>query len=230
VIHITEATPEEILGFLNDTERKHAPERLYLSGDLDLLKRGARVSIVGSRQPSGEGLARARKLARRLVERGIIVVSGLAEGIDTAAHESAIEHGGRTIAVLGTPLDRTYPRDNIALQDAIMRSHLAVSQFPAGTPVRKWNFPLRNRTMALISQASVIIEAGESSGTLSQGWEALRLGRRLFLMASVAENPTLRWPREMMRYGAKILSEENLEEVLEELSLMERGREAELAF
>ena len=89
-----------------------------------------------------------------------MIVSGLAEGIDTAAHTAAISRGGRTIAVLGTPLDQVFPRQNAALQDQIMREHLAVSQFPAGHPVQRKNFPLRNR-WALISDATVIIEAGK---------------------------------------------------------------------
>jgi hypothetical protein len=122
--------------------------------DTGILGEGARVSIVGSRKASPEGLRRASKLAGLLAGRGIVIVSGLAEGIDTAAHTAAIHRGGRTIAVLGTPLDQVFPRQNAALQDQIMRDHLAVSQFPAGNPIQRKNFPLRNRTMALISDAT----------------------------------------------------------------------------
>lgn len=190
---------------MNSFEAKHAPEALYLRGDLDLLRSGPKVAIVGSRKASPDGLKRARKLARGLVEHGVTIVSGLAEGIDTAAHTAAIEAGGRTIAVIGTPLDRYYPRKNAALQDKIAAEHLLVSQFAPGVETARFHFPMRNRTMALISDASVIIEAGESSGTKSQGWEALRMGRPLFLVRSVVENPSLSWPKKMVDYGAGVL-------------------------
>ena len=118
---------------------------------------------------------------------------------------------------IGTPLDKVYPRENTELQQAMMRDHLVVSQFPAGHPVQRSNFPRRNRVMALIADASVIVEAGEKSGTLSQGWEALRLGRPLFLMRSVVEDPSLKWPGQMIEYGATVLRKpEELLEVLPE--------------
>lgn len=210
-------TPLDLLGPLNEVEQKNAPKVLYVAGDTSILDEGARVSIVGSRKASPEGLRRASKLAALLADRGIVVVSGLAEGIDTAAHTSAIKHRGRTIAVLGTPLDQVYPRQNAALQEEIMRDHLAVSQYPVGSPIQRKNFPLRNRTMALISDATVIIEAGETSGSLSQGWEALRLGRPLFLAKSVTEDPSLKWPAEMIYYGAKVLSDQTIEEFFDSL-------------
>jgi DNA processing protein len=210
-------SPQDLLGPLNEVEQKNAPKALYVSGDTGILEEGARVSIVGSRKASPEGLRRASKLAGLLAGRDIVIVSGLAEGIDTAAHTAAMKHGGRTIAVLGTPLDQVYPRDNAALQEKIMRDYLAVSQFPVGYPVQRKNFPLRNRTMALISDATVIIEAGNTSGSLSQGWEALRLGRPLFLAKSVTEDPSLTWPAEMIHYGADVLSDQILEEFFDAL-------------
>jgi DNA processing protein len=133
-------------------------------------------------------------------------VSGLARGIDTVAHSVAIEAGGRTLAVLGTPLDAVYPREDALLQRRIMAEHLAVSQFPPGELVRRTNCPRRNRTVALLSHATVIVEAGDGSGTLWQGWEALRLGRPLFIPRTVAELTDLRWPREMLKYGAEVLA------------------------
>ncbi len=206
-----------LLGTLNDLELTHSPERLFLRGDLSLLKQGARVAIVGSRQATAAGLERCERFARRLAERDIVIVSGLAAGIDTAAHRSAIACGGRTIAVLGTPLDDAYPKENADLQAQIALDHLLVSQFPPGSRVTPRNFPIRNRTMALLCDATVIIEASQSSGTRHQGWEALRLGRVLFLAREVVENRELTWPAEMMRYGAQILSEENVEQVAENL-------------
>ena len=210
-------SPQELLGPLNEVEQKNAPKTLYVAGDTGMLGEGARVAIVGSRKASPEGLRRASKITGLVAGRGIVIVSGLAEGIDTAAHTAAINRGGRTIVVLGTPLDQVFPRQNAALQDQIMREHLAVSQFPAGHPVQRKNFPLRNRTMALIPDATVIIEAGNTSGSLSQGWEALRLGRPLFLAKSVTEDPSLTWPAEMLHYGAVILSDQTIEEFFDSL-------------
>ena len=209
--------PEDVLGPLTDVEKKNAPNRLYLAGDVELLKRGPRVSIVGSRQASSEGLRRAAILARALVTHEMVVVSGLAEGIDTAAHLAAIEACGKTVAVIGTPLDQSYPKSNSELQACIARDYLVVSQFPLGYRTQPKSFPMRNRTMALLTDATVIVEAGEKSGTLHQGWEALRLGRQLFLMESVVLDPTLTWPAEMLRYGAQVLRRESLDEALTDL-------------
>lgn len=199
--------PGELLGGLNAVEELNAPTRLYLSGRRELLSNTLRVAVVGSRGASPDGIKRAAKLARLLSRHGAIVISGLAEGVDTAAHVAAMESGGSTIAVIGTPLDVVYPRSNAELQKRIAQNHLVVSEFPSGHPVTRSNFPRRNRTMALLCHASVIVEAGDSSGSLSQGFEALRLGRPLFLMRSVLKRPGLKWPAEMLKYGAIILEE-----------------------
>lgn len=208
-------TTEELLGRLNDVERKNAPRRLFIAGDRALLYAGPRVSVIGSRQASPAGLANARGLARDLVARGAVVVSGLAEGIDTVAHEGAIAAGGRTIAVLGTSLDEFFPARNRALQERIMREHLAVSQFAPGAPSQRGNFPMRNRTMALLSDATVVVEAGEKSGSRHAGWEALRLGRPLFLVEELLGESGPSWAREMEHYGANRLALENLELLFE---------------
>ena len=210
-------TPADILGELNEVETKYAPGELYLRGDRALLHKSPRVSVIGSRRATDGGLRRARALSGALARHGIIVVSGLAAGIDRAAHESAIDASGHTIAILGTPLDAFYPNENRELQERIGREHLLVSQFPSGHPTSPKDFPTRNRTMALLTDATVIVEAGEQSGTLCQGWEALRLGRLLFLLESLARNPALTWPSEMIRYGAQVLSRDNLDVVIENL-------------
>lgn len=197
-----------------ESEKKCAPAELFVQGHPELLYAGLKVSIVGSRKPTQAGIADAECLTMSLVDRGATVVSGLAEGIDTVAHETAIRQGGKTIAVLGTPLSEAYPKKNTQLLEKIKKEHLAVTQFPLGYPTRKENFPMRNRTMALISDATIIVEASETSGTRHQGWEALRLGRLVFLMQSVAENPLLSWPKEMMKYGAQPLTCELLPSLL----------------
>ena len=209
-----ELRTRDALGPLSPTEEKNAPDVLYTSGDISLLTQGSRVSIVGSRKASEEGLRRTRIVTKALVDHGIIVVSGLADGIDTVAHRTAIEEGGRTIAVLGTPLSKAYPAKNAKLLDAIKRDHLAVSQFPEGCPARSQNFPQRNRTMALLSDATIVIEASETSGTRHQGWEAIRLGRHVYLLENVATNPALTWPKELMAYGAQVLKRNDLPDIL----------------
>lgn len=223
-----EYTPEDLLGPWNEVERKNAPSRLFVAGHPDVLRFGARVSIVGSRRASPAGLSEADALATALVAHGVVIVSGLAEGIDTSAHRAAIGGSGRTIAVLGTPLDQAYPAKNRELQALIMRDHLCLSQFAPGTPSQRGNFPMRNRTMALISDATIIVEAGEGSGSLHQGWEALRLGRPLFLLDRVFADPGLAWPTEMAHYGAQRISQDALELILE--FLPERSGEADSAF
>jgi DNA processing protein len=209
--------PSRIMGGLNEFERRHAPEHLYACGDVSLLESASRVAVVGSRTASLPGRKRVARLVAALVQRDVVIVSGLAAGIDTAAHEETLKHHGRTIAVLGTPLDEAHPAANATLQRCLMERYLVVSQFPAGHPTLRSNFPRRNRTMALLCHASVIVEAGESSGTLSQGWEALRLNRPLFILKSVFENTTLTWPEEMRQYGAHVL--EDVEQVLQALPL-----------
>lgn len=197
-------TPEQLLGSLNAVEAKNAPRELHCQGDLGLVRK-PRVSIVGSRAAGEEAVRRAARLSRELSRAGVVVVSGLAEGIDTAAHRAAIEEKGWTIAVLGNALSAFYPAENRDLQLAIAKDHLLISEFREGTPPKSGNFPARNRTMALVSQATVIVDAQERSGTVSQAWEAIRLGRPLFLMRSLVEKPGLEWPKLVMQYGADVL-------------------------
>src|SRR5580700_3832384 len=145
----------DFLKTFTEFERKFAPDNLFVEGDPTLLQSGLKVCIVGSRKMSEEGLEDAQCLARTLVSHEAIVVSGLAEGIDSVGHETAINYGGKTIAVLGHPLNTVYPKKNSRLLDIIKRDHLAVTQFPIGYPIKKENFPMRNRTMALLSDATI---------------------------------------------------------------------------
>lgn len=206
---IRKITPEELLGRkLNEFERKYAPKELYIAGSIKIPLPEPRVAVVGTRKPSNVGIRAASKITKVLVENQAIIVSGLARGIDTVAHSTAIECGGKTIAVLGTPLNKFYPAENKPLQELIMKEHLAISQYPIGYITRPKHFVLRNRTMALISNASIIVEAGESSGVISQGWETLRLGRPLFFWKALVEKD-FKWVREMMKYGASVLNNIN---------------------
>jgi DNA processing protein len=122
--------------------------------------------------------------------------------VDTAVHTATINAEGYTIAVLGTPLSRVNPPSNAELQRRIMVDHMAVTQFGDNDPIFPSNFVVRNRTMALIADASVIVESGDTGGSLSQGWETLRLGRPLFVHDQEFGKPSITWPEKMARYGA----------------------------
>lgn len=151
--------------------------RLYLAGDVALLSRPS-VAIVGSRAATGVARQTAWRLAAELAESGLVVVSGLAEGIDAAAHRGAMAvAGGRTLAVIGTPLERVYPWQHAALQKAIYEQHVLVSPFAEGTRMTRSHFPSRNRLMARLADATVLVEAGEHSGTQHQVREAIGVDR-----------------------------------------------------
>jgi|SRR5579862_564628 len=195
----TERLPEnKQLGFL-DGAKEDGEARLYYAGDLSLLARPC-VSIVGTRKVSDAGATATEWLARKLVKAGIVVVSGLAYGVDTVAHTAAIAEGGKTIAVIGTPLSKASPSENAQLQEQIYREHLLISQFPEDRNTTRINFPLRNKLMALLSDATVVIEASDTSGTLHQAAECTRLGRWLFIAKSVVEDPNLTWPKNFTKY------------------------------
>ncbi|MDK1378231.1 DNA-processing protein DprA [Sinorhizobium sp. 6-117] len=175
---------------------KKAEERdpiIFFAGDLNLLKAKS-ISVIGARSVSSEGILRATRISRELASAGVVVTSGLAKGVDTAAHIAAIGAGGRTISVIGTPLDKAYPAENADLQRDIYEHHLLVSQFHPGQRTFQSDFPKRNRLMAALSDGSVIVEASDTSGTLHQAAECVRLGRWLFIMRSVIENRTVSWP------------------------------------
>lgn len=182
-------------------------ELLYYQGWWDLVESRS-VAVVGTRKPTREGLARTRKLVRALVENHFTIVSGLAAGVDTAVHETAIEASGRTIAVIGTPLSHTYPRDNEALQRRIADEFLVISQ----VPLRRYEsqdyrlnrlfFPERNITMSALTEATIIVEAGETSGTLIQARAALQQGRKLFILDNCFRNNRLTWPQKFAEKGA----------------------------
>jgi DNA processing protein len=159
---------------------------VHTEGDEALLEQPT-VAIIGSRRPPHEGRALASTLAAELATRGVPVVSGLAAGIDVVAHEAAMHAGGRTIAVIGTALDQAYPRDHAALQARIARAHLVVSPFEVGTPTSRWHFPRRNRLMAQIARATVLVEASATSGTRHQVVACASLGRPVFVHAPLLE-------------------------------------------
>ena len=193
---------------LDGIENKNAPLNLYIDGPMEIPIRSPRVSVIGTRRPGSDGIAEARTLSGMLVRHGITVVGGLAEGIDTVSHKAAIAAGGNTIAVLGTPLDRAYPISNQRLQEEIIGGHLAVSQFPLGSPITGGNFVRRNMAMAMISDASVIVEAGAGNGTIHHGRAALKLGRPLFLCGQATASGH-RGLADLVRLGAHVIGSHN---------------------
>ena len=200
-------TPADLLGRpLSEAERQNAPKTLYINGPMEVPLKGPMVSVVGTRNPSRRGIEEAKNVADLLARHGVTVIGGLAAGIDTASHKAAIAAGGRTIAVLGTPLDMAYPTQNQGLQIEIMRNHLTVSQFSSGHLVSGGNFVMRNMTMAMLSCTSIIIEAGSGKGTIHHGRAAIKLGRPLLLYgpAAMAGHSGL---EELIRGGAKVVKD-----------------------
>lgn len=183
-------------------------EMLYFLGSWELAEAPRRVAVVGTRKVSEKGAARTRKLVRELVKHDFTIVSGLAEGVDTIAHETAIATGGRTIAVIGTPISEVYPRNNASLQRRIADEFLVVSQVPILRYMNQsfqWNrlfFPERNKTMSALTEATIIVEASETSGTLIQARAAINQKRKLFILESNFDNPAITWPAKYEKLGA----------------------------
>lgn len=199
------------------------PPLLFLRGDWQEQVDRWGIAVVGTRQPSPDGIRRASLLARELSEAGYPVVSGLAHGIDTVAHRSALEAGRRTLAVMGTGLDHVYPRSNVELADEIVASGgaLLTQFFPHQRPAR-WTFPMRNAVMSGLSVATVVVEASETSGARMQARLALQHGRSVFLLRSLLEQHE--WGRRMVdegMYGTQAIQVSTATEILDRLA----GRE-----
>ncbi|WP_348762137.1 DNA-processing protein DprA [uncultured Salinisphaera sp.] len=196
------------------------PPWLYGLGDLDLLDTPA-IAIVGSRNPSHAGRAAAKEFGQALATAGFVVVSGLASGIDAAAHEGALAARGMTIAVTGTGLDRVYPAANRHLAREIAESGLLVSEFPLGTQPARANFPRRNRIIAGLSVATLVVEAARASGSLITARLASSAGREVFAMPGSIHNPLARGCHQLIRDGAKLV--ETTEHIIEEIAAVLPG-------
>ena len=197
-------------------------ELLYYRGWWDLIDAPKRIAIVGSRKVSEDGIRRTKKLVKILVDAGFTIVSGLAKGVDTVAHTTAIECGGNTIAVIGTPITEYYPPENKSLQDLIAEEHLLISQVPIWRYTKqdyrsnRLFFPERNATMSAVAQATVIVEASDTSGTLTQARAALQQGRKLFILDNCFRNPKLTWPARFQDQGAiRVTDIEDIKAALE---------------
>ncbi|MBI2214942.1 MAG: DNA-protecting protein DprA [Acidobacteria bacterium] len=190
------------------------PVRLFVDGDRTLLSRPA-VAVVGSRRATPYGGNVAARIARELASAGVVVVSGLARGIDTAAHAAALDAGGATIAVLGTGIDIAYPRSNRGLQERVAERGLILSELVDGTAPRPQNFPVRNRIIAGLSLGVVVIEAGERSGSLITARLAAEEGREVFAVPGSIFSPATTGTHRLIQDGAKLLHD--LDDLWEEL-------------
>lgn len=191
------------------------PAALYVQGEL--VRDAARVAIVGSRRPTAAGRIAAERLAAGLAGCGLTVVSGLARGIDAAAHRAALEAGGRTEAVLGSGLDVVYPPEHRHLADAIASHGCLMTEFSPGTPPLRWHFPQRNRIIAGLCLGVIIVEGDERSGALSTAAHALDQGREVMAVPGNVLSPVSRAPNRLIREGAALV--ESAEDVLETLRL-----------
>ncbi len=190
------------------------PLLLYVLGDPALLHSPA-VAIVGSRNPTPQGSENASAFARRLSEAGLVVVSGLALGIDTAAHEGALDGPTPTVAVVGTGLDRVYPKRNLALARRIAETGAIVSEFPLGTPPLPPHFPMRNRIIAGLAEGTLVVEAALRSGSLVTARLAVESNREVFAVPGSIHSPQSRGCHALIRQGAKLV--ESAQDILEEL-------------
>ncbi len=190
------------------------PPLLFVRGELTSGDRRA-VAIVGTRSASKSGLDLAERLASGVVERDYTVIAGLAAGIDTAAHAAAVNAGGRTIAVFGTDIERTYPAANRSLANAICQQGACVSQFLPGTASGPWSFPARNLTTSGLSMATVVVEASETSGARRQAQAALEHGKPVFLVRSLVTSQP--WAEEMSESQGDVTVVNEADEVVERL-------------
>jgi len=194
----------------------HAPCALYYVGRPELLNHAA-LAIVGSRSATAQGKDNARTFARALSDAGLTIVSGLALGIDGAAHEGALEGASATLAVVGTGLDRVYPATHRALAHAIAARGGLVSEFPPGTPPRDMNFPRRNRLISGLSKGVLVVEAALRSGSLITARYAGEQGRDVFAIPGSIHSPLSKGCHKLIREGAKLV--ETAQDILEELGL-----------
>ncbi|MEJ2672566.1 MAG: DNA-processing protein DprA [Deltaproteobacteria bacterium] len=179
------------------------------------------VALVGTRGASDYGLKACRRLAGALAARGVTVVSGLARGIDSAAHQGALEMNGRTLAVLGCGLDVVYPPENRKLYEEIPECGALVSEFFLGTPPEARNFPIRNRIISGLARGVVVIEAGVASGTGITVRYALDQGREVFAVPGPIDSPTSLGPHRLIQDGAKLVQE--VDDIFQELPTLKKA-------
>ncbi len=196
-------------------ETADPPIVLFAMGALELLQHPQRLAVVGSRNPTPQGEQNAHDFAQVLAAAGVCIVSGLALGVDGAAHSGALDAGGATIAVVGTGLDRVYPRRHLALAHRIAEHGLVLSEFVLGTAPTAANFPKRNRIIAGVSQGTLVVEAALASGSLITARLAAEMGREVFAIPGSIHATQAKGCHALIRQGAKLV--ESAQDVLEDL-------------
>ncbi|MDD4931546.1 MAG: DNA-processing protein DprA [Candidatus Colwellbacteria bacterium] len=199
------------------------PKKLFTKGRV-LEKDFIGIAMVGTRRPTPQGMALAKSIANRIGKIGIPIISGLADGIDTAAHEGCLEAGGRTVAVLGGGLDRIYPSRNEGLsRKIILEGGSVISEYPEGVPPLKHHFLERNRIVAGLSSAVIVIEAPERSGSISTAGHAAEFGREVLVFPGPVSHSNYRGSHALIRDGARLVS--SIEDIFEDLRIKEVNRQ-----
>lgn len=201
-------------------ETPKAPEKLYVAGNPDLLCL-PQLAVVGSRNATSGGLETAAQFAAYLANNGLVITSGLALGIDAAAHSGALAANGQTIAVLGTGPETIYPQQNAELAKQVCANGALVSEHPPGTSVRKYQFPQRNRIIAALSLGTLVVEAGMNSGSLITARFAGDYGREVFAIPGSIHNPLSKGCHRLIRQGAKLV--EQAADIIEEIGIIARA-------
>jgi DNA processing protein len=201
------------------------PAALFVAGDPAVLL-GPQVAIVGARSATAQGLATARDFARTLSRAGLIITSGMADGIDGAAHTAALEAGSKTVAVVGTGPDLVYPRKHRDLAARIVENGVIASEFPPGTEARPDHFPRRNRLIAGLALGTLVVEAGLQSGSLITARLAAEAGKEVFALPGSIHNPLAKGCHRLIRDGARLV--ETAAEVIEALAPAAQAQGAEL--
>lgn len=193
------------------------PLVLYVRGEILAQDRHA-LAMIGSRKCTHYGLNVTDRLAYQLAQTGFTVVSGLARGIDSAAHEGALKAGGRTIAVLGSAMDELYPPENAELADAIAKSGAVISEYPFGRQADRQTFPYRNRIVSGLSMGVIVVESGAKSGSLHTADAAVEQGRSVFAVPGRVDSPASKGTNRLIKNGAKLV--DNVDDILEEFELL----------
>jgi len=210
--HLVPCTAAAYPQMLRSCENR--PLALYVAGRLDALK-DPPLAVIGSRRPTPGGVENAFEFSRALAGRGLVISSGLAAGIDAAAHRGALAAQGLTLAVLGTGVDRIYPESSRALSEAILYSGALMSSFSLGTPPRPANFPRRNQVIAALSLGTLVVEAARGSGSLITARAARRLGRPVLAIPGSIHNPMSRGCHRLIKEGAHLA--ESADDILRRL-------------
>ena len=190
------------------------PTLLYVVGNIDVLHLPA-LAIVGSRNPTRGGVQNAYEFSKHLARSGFCIVSGLAQGIDTAAHEGALDAGAKTVAFLGHGIDRVYPAENRKLAHRIAEEGALCSEYPLGSPPRREHFPQRNRLISGLCLGTLVVEAARRSGSLISARLAAEQGREIFAIPGSIHNPLSRGCHQLIRQGAKLV--ESADDIVSEL-------------